>query len=103
VTRIQAGLADARIWVLFFLIGFGLGYPALNRYDIRKAVPDVAIYAQLATYGPSAIQSPLRFRVLVPLLSRIIFRLAQVTPEAGTRRSHFSLLTPHSLQPPRTF
>jgi hypothetical protein len=31
------------VWVVFFLIGFGLGYPALNRYDPRKAIPDFGV------------------------------------------------------------
>jgi hypothetical protein len=68
-------LREASTWFLFFLISAGLGYPALNRYDPRKQLPDAAIYAQLATAGPSAVESHLRFRVLVPFLARGVLRI----------------------------
>jgi hypothetical protein len=61
---------------LFFLISAGLGYPTLNRYDPRKSLPDAAVYSQLATAGPSAVEGHLRFRVLVPLLTRQVMEIA---------------------------
>lgn len=33
------------LWGLLFVISAGLGYPTLNRYDPRMAVPDAAIGA----------------------------------------------------------
>jgi hypothetical protein len=56
---------EIALWLLFFLISSGLGYPALNRYDPRQALPDAAVYAQIATQGPALVNCHLRFRVLV--------------------------------------
>lgn len=61
------------MWSLLFLICAGLGYPTLNRYDPRVAVPDAAIYAQVAVGGPSTVNTPLRVRVLVPYMARAVF------------------------------
>lgn len=61
------------VWALLFLISAGLGYPTLNRYDPRVAVPDATIYAQMAVHGPSAVNTPLGFRVLVPAMARAVF------------------------------
>src|SRR5579864_2130812 len=69
-------LIELSTWALFFLISAGLGYPALNRYDPRKLLPDAAIYAQLATVGPSTVDSHLRFRVLVPFLARGVLKIS---------------------------
>ena len=62
---------------MFFLISAGLGYPTLNRYDPRQALPDAAIYAKMAIEGPSAVSTHLRFRVLVPYLACMVFELAR--------------------------
>lgn len=70
-------LREVCVWALLFLISAGLGYPTLNRYDPRVAVPDAAIYARMTTNGPSAIDTHLRFRVLVPYLARGVFVLAR--------------------------
>lgn len=69
--------ADLVLWLLFFLISAGLGYPGLTRYDPRAKLPDAEIYAQLAFSGPSAIDTHLRFRVLVPSLARGVYQLAK--------------------------
>jgi hypothetical protein len=61
------------VWTLLFLISAGLGYPTLNRYDPRVAIPDAAIYAQMAVHGPSAVNTPLGFRVLVPAMAGSVF------------------------------
>ena len=75
----------AFLYVLFFLIALGLGYPVLNRYDPRltSGLSDVKIYAQMAS-GVTGVESApdpqtdhLRFRVLVPWLARPICRLAR--------------------------
>ena len=64
------------MWPLFFLICFGLGYAALNRYDPRQKLPDAAVYAQIATNGPRAAPNHLRFRILVPSLAREVYAIA---------------------------
>ena len=66
-------LREVCVWILLFLISAGLGYPTLNRYDPRVAVPDAAIYAEVAVHGPSAVNTPLRFRVLVPYVARAVW------------------------------
>jgi hypothetical protein len=67
------------LWLLLFLICFGLGYPTLNRYDPRTAVgtSDSSDYYKLVTSGPSAVEQHTRFRVLGPYLARPFYRLAQ--------------------------
>lgn len=70
-------LRDACTWALFCLIAAGLGYATLNRYDPRSAVPDAAIYARIAANGPGAVETPLRFRVLVPYLAHTVSVVAQ--------------------------
>ena len=64
------------LWGVFFIICFGLGYPTLNRYDSRKALPDSASYARLATDGPSKVEGYFRFRILTPYLVRPLYLLA---------------------------
>lgn len=66
-------LREVCLWGWLVLICAGLGYPTLNRYDPRTAVPDAAIYAQVAVNGSSAVNTPLRFRVLVPYITRAVF------------------------------
>ena len=61
----------------FVLICFGLGYPTLNRYDPRQLLPDAAKYAHLAQDGPGSVDSPFRFRVLVPNLARAVESIAK--------------------------
>ncbi len=70
-------LRNSCAWILFFLIGSGLGYPTLNRYDPRAKLPDAAAYAHLATIGPAAVENHLRFRVLVPYLARAVSSIAK--------------------------
>ncbi len=68
---------ESSAWSLFFLISAGLGYPTLNRYDPRAALPDAAAYAQMATSGASSVSTHLRYRVLVPSLARAVFSVAK--------------------------
>jgi hypothetical protein len=65
------------VWILFFLICFGLGYPTLNRYDPAQHLSDSAIYADMALHGPQSVASPFRFRILVPWLAREVSFLAR--------------------------
>jgi hypothetical protein len=62
------------LWVLFFLICFGLGYPILNRYDPGKlpGTSDAADYR-------SAVTRPLTlsYRILVPALAKPFYFLAE--------------------------
>ena len=65
------------IWAVLFLICLGLGYPTLNRYDLRTVVPDAGVYAKIATDGPGAVENHFRFRVLIPFLVRPVYAVAQ--------------------------
>jgi hypothetical protein len=65
------------LYGLFFVICLGLGYPTLNRYDPRKALPDSASYASLVTHGPGQVEGYFRYRVLEPYLARPIYQLAR--------------------------
>jgi hypothetical protein len=76
------------LWGVFFLICLGLGYPTLNRYDPRHALPDSAHYAKLVTDGPRQVEGYFRFRVLEPYLVRPLYRLAK--GRVGSRDPLFS-------------
>lgn len=68
----------AGLFCLFFLIAWGLGYPALNRYDPRHipGLTDVKSYAALVTGATIPGPQHVRFRILVPWLARPLYRLA---------------------------
>lgn len=70
-------LSRLLVWAIFVLICFGLGYPTLNRYDPRQLLPDAAKYAKLAQDGPGSVDSPFRFRVLVPYLAHAVESVAK--------------------------
>jgi hypothetical protein len=70
----------ALLWVLFFLICLGLGYPSLNRLNWRAGVSGLD---DVRGYG-AMVEKPFRaradlhtdFRILVPLLAKPIYRAA---------------------------
>lgn len=88
----------AGLFLLFFFIAFGLGYPVLNRYDPGRipGLSDVRSYAAMTVGEPIPGQDHLRYRVLVPALARPFYLLAQ-----GRFRSwdaaNFGLLVADSL------
>ncbi len=69
----------AMLYVVFFLIAAGLGYPALNRYDPRlvPGLSDVQSYAAMVT--GTAVPGPdhMKFRVLIPWMARPLYRVAE--------------------------
>jgi hypothetical protein len=71
----------ALLFVLFFLICCGLGYPSLNRVDWRQApggLDDVRQYANLVVARPAPdLTNHVEFRVLIPYLARPIYRLTK--------------------------
>jgi hypothetical protein len=76
----QAKITAAKLsslFLLFFLIASGLGYPVLNRYDPRETpgLSDVKIYAEMVSGSAEADAGHVRFRVLVPWVARLIFRI----------------------------
>jgi len=76
-TGVRTRLSRLLLWAIFVLICFGLGYPTLNRYDPRQLLPDAAKYANLAQDGPASVDSPFRFRVLLPYLARFVASIAK--------------------------
>lgn len=62
------------LWVLFFIVCFGLGYPILNRYDPGKipGASDAADYCK-------AVRSPLAlsYRIFVPALAKPFYLLGR--------------------------
>ncbi|HYN16439.1 MAG TPA: hypothetical protein VES66_11705 [Terriglobales bacterium] len=81
---------------IFFLVCLSLGYPTLNRYDIRTAVPDSADYAAMVSSGPQAARPAYRARVLVPYLARPFARIARGRVGSWDPTS-FGLLVANSL------
>jgi uncharacterized membrane protein len=67
----------AMLWMLFFLIGVGLGYPTLNRYDprITAATSDSAGYSSMVVGGTEVGDES--HRVLVPYLARPVYWIAR--------------------------
>lgn len=87
------------LWLLFFLICFGLGYPTLNRYDPRATggLSDTAKYYAMSTGGDqSAFREVFRRRILVPAVARPFYWFASRFP--GTwDPGFFALLVANSL------
>jgi hypothetical protein len=69
------------LFVLFFFICCGLGYPNLRRIDWRQArggLEDVLTYADLVTTPPTPdLNQHMQFRVLIPFLARPVYRIAK--------------------------
>ena len=63
------------LFLLFFLIACGLGYPILNRYDPRQTpgLSDVKTYAEMVSGTAGADAGHVRFRVLVPWVAKPIY------------------------------
>lgn len=57
-------------WWLFFLICFGLGYPAVGRFDPRLVSPDAIEYYKLVAGRPLDATDLLRYRLLVPWVAK---------------------------------
>jgi hypothetical protein len=68
------------LWLLFFAICFGLGYPMLRRYDPRttEGLSDAAkYYAMVTGADTSGFKEMFRGRVLVPYVARSFYWFAQ--------------------------
>jgi hypothetical protein len=69
------------LFLIFFFICSGLGYPMLNRIDWRQGpggLDDVVTYAGLVTTAPAPdLNQHMQFRILVPYLARPIYRMAK--------------------------
>jgi len=93
---VKSTLQRAVLFCIFFLVCLSLGYPTLNRYDIRSAVPDSADYAAMVNSGPQAARPAYRARVLVPYLAKPFARVAR--GRVGTwDATSFGLLVANSL------
>ncbi len=66
------------LWLVFFFICLGLGYPTLNRYDPRKTggLSDTETYYELAVHGPEHADPQLKYRLLIPELARPVAHAA---------------------------
>jgi len=64
------------LWLLFFLILFGLGYPTLNRYDPRELGPDQQVYYNMVLNQAAGDELPFCFRLLVPEVAKPFFLMA---------------------------
>ncbi len=66
------------LWLLFFLICLGLGYPTLKRYDPARAegLTDAIVYRQmvLGSLGPRPHAEVFAGRILVPGTAQIFYR-----------------------------
>ena len=68
------------LWLLFFAICFGLGYPTLRRYDPRRTEglsDTVKYYAIMSGADQSNFKELFRCRVLVPYVARPFYWFAQ--------------------------
>jgi hypothetical protein len=63
--------------MVVFSICLGLGYPTLNRYDPRETggLSDTRAYYTMVTQGPVAVLGHVRYRVLIPLMARPVYRI----------------------------
>jgi uncharacterized membrane protein len=74
------------IWLLFFLICVGLGYPTLKRYEPTRSegLSDAIVYRQMVVgpAGPRPIYEVFGGRVLVPYAARIFYYIIGSRVEA---------------------
>jgi len=87
------------LWLLFFLICFGLGYPTLKRYDPRHApgLSDTSkYYAMAAGDSQPEFREVFRRRILVPALARPFYWLARTFPNEWSP-GFFALLVVNSM------
>jgi hypothetical protein len=89
-------LRRAILGFVFLLACLGLGYPTLNRYDVRTVVPDSVDYAAMVDSGPQAVRPAYRARILVPYLAKPLARLARGRVGSWDPTS-FGLLVANSL------
>jgi len=89
-------LHRAILGCVFLLVCLSLGYPTLNRYDVRTAVPDSADYAAMVNSGPQAARPAYRARALVPYLAKPFAQLARGRVGSWDPTS-FGLLVANSL------
>jgi len=77
--RVLSSIQIAGLFILFFCISFGLGYPILNRYDPREieGLSDVRAYAALVTGQPVLGPDHMRYRVLIPYIARPFYDSAK--------------------------
>lgn len=79
-SRLQAARYFLLLWLLFFLICFGLGYPSLKRYNPRATagLSDTAKYYAIMTGAEdSQFKELFRCRVLVPYVARPFYLFAR--------------------------
>jgi len=87
------------LWLMFFAICFGLGYPTLGRYDPSRTagLSDAAKYCALVTGADTSVfKEMFRCRVLVPYVARPFYWLAQNYLHASNP-GFFALLVANSL------
>jgi hypothetical protein len=88
------------LWVLFFIICFGLGYPTLSRYEPTRAsgLSDTGAYYQMVM-GEKFLRARAEVfasRILVPYTARIFYRLSASHVRSWNPVA-FSLLIANSL------
>jgi len=87
------------LWLLFFLICMGLGYPTISRYDPRTThgLEDTTAYAAMVVGAPlQDFQADLGHRVLVPMLARPVYWLTREHLQTWSP-VFFALLTANSV------
>jgi len=73
----------ALLWLMYFMMCFGLGYPTLNRYDPRRTGNSDAVdYYKTVESTPGDASGRYRYRVLVPLTAKPFYWVA--TGRVGT-------------------
>ena len=65
------------LWLLFFLISFGLGYPTLRRFDSRMLGSDEQAYYNIVVNQEAPDDTPFCFRVLVPEVAKPFYLMAK--------------------------
>lgn len=87
------------LWLLFFAICFGLGYPTLQRYEPRNApglTDTFKYYAATTGADTNGFKEMFRGRVLVPLVARPFYWFAQKYLQ-GWNAGFFGLLVANAL------
>jgi hypothetical protein len=86
-TQIRVG-GYVVLFVVFAVTCFSFGYQTLNRFDVRHVGVDPEAYCSMVESDYVHAAPPFRFRVLVPTLAGLIYR---VIPSASLVRHAQSL------------
>lgn len=86
------------LFVTFFGVSLGLGYPSLNRVvPGAGGLSDIPEYVKLVRFEYDEVEAPFRYRILVPAVAGGLVALLERVPLGTWHREMFGLLLVNAL------